>query len=114
MPNTVFTDVQILDGSGGDTHGGEVLVQGNRIKEIDGAGVTLIHGPLQSHAHLSFTIKEGCLAELLLVDGDPLADLSILLQDHSRLLGIIKDGSFHKRPAADLAPSARWSEVARI
>jgi imidazolonepropionase-like amidohydrolase len=47
-------------------------------------------------------IKEGYLADLLLVDGDPLADVSIL-QDQSRLLGIMKDGSFHKRPAADLA-----------
>lgn len=42
-------------------------------------------------------VKEGYLADLLLVDGDPLADVSIL-QDQNRLLGIMKDGSFHKRP----------------
>ena len=46
-------------------------------------------------------VKEGFLADLLLVDGDPVADVSIL-QDQSRLLGIMKDGTFHKRPAADL------------
>ena len=46
-------------------------------------------------------VKEGYLADLLLVDGDPVADVSIL-QDQSRLLGIMKDGIFYKRPAADL------------
>jgi imidazolonepropionase-like amidohydrolase len=44
-------------------------------------------------------IKEGYLADLLLVDGDPLADVRIL-QDKSRLLAIMKDGKFHKEPAA--------------
>lgn len=45
-------------------------------------------------------IKEGYLADLILVDGNPLADVSIL-QDRDRLLGIMKDGSFHKRPDAE-------------
>ncbi len=44
-------------------------------------------------------VKAGYLADLLLVDGDPLKDVAIL-QDAKRLLGIMKDGSFHKRPAA--------------
>ena len=44
-------------------------------------------------------IKEGYLADLLLVDGDPLADVRIL-QDKNRLLAIMKDGKFHKEPAA--------------
>jgi imidazolonepropionase-like amidohydrolase len=42
-------------------------------------------------------VKEGYLADLLLVDGDPLADIAIL-QDAARLLAIMKDGSFHKPP----------------
>jgi imidazolonepropionase-like amidohydrolase len=42
-------------------------------------------------------IREGCLADLLLVDGDPLANLSIL-ERRERLLAIMKDGAFHKRP----------------
>jgi imidazolonepropionase-like amidohydrolase len=53
-------------------------------------------------------IREGYLADLLLVDGDPLADLSILL-DKNRLLAIMKDGKFHKAP--DLRSAAvpnRW------
>jgi imidazolonepropionase-like amidohydrolase len=42
-------------------------------------------------------IKEGFLADLLLVDGDPLADIRIL-QERTRLLAIMKDGRFHKEP----------------
>jgi imidazolonepropionase-like amidohydrolase len=40
-------------------------------------------------------VKEGYLADLLLVDGDPLADLSILLNPE-RLVVIMKDGQIHK------------------
>ncbi len=42
-------------------------------------------------------LNEGYLADVLLVDGDPLADISIL-QDAKRLLAIMKDGVFHKAP----------------
>ncbi|MDB4926519.1 amidohydrolase family protein [Mucilaginibacter sp.] len=42
-------------------------------------------------------VKEGYLADLLLVDGDPLKDIKIL-QDKKRLHGIMKDGKFHKDP----------------
>jgi imidazolonepropionase-like amidohydrolase len=42
-------------------------------------------------------IKPGALADLLLVDGDPSADIRIL-QDPDRLLAIMKDGRFHKEP----------------
>ena len=46
------------------------------------------------------------LADLLLVDGDPLADLSILL-DPTRLLAIMKDGVFYKAPDDRSARSTR-------
>jgi imidazolonepropionase-like amidohydrolase len=42
-------------------------------------------------------IKEGYLADLLLVDGDPVSDVRIL-QDKNRILAIMKDGKFHKAP----------------
>jgi imidazolonepropionase-like amidohydrolase len=42
-------------------------------------------------------VRKGFLADLLLVDGDPLADLGIL-QDRKRLLAIMKDGALHKQP----------------
>ena len=40
-------------------------------------------------------VKPGALADLLLVDGDPLADIAIL-QDHSAIRMIMKDGALHK------------------
>ena len=43
-------------------------------------------------------VKTGALADLLLVDGDPLADISIL-QDRSALRMIMKGGALHKAPA---------------
>jgi imidazolonepropionase-like amidohydrolase len=52
-------------------------------------------------------VKEGFLADLLLVDGDPLADLSILA-DRRKLLAIMKDGVFHKEPEMR-ASRTRWS-----
>jgi imidazolonepropionase-like amidohydrolase len=48
--------------------------------------------------HLLGRVKPGYLADLLLVDGDPLQDISIL-QDRTRLRAIMKDGRFHKEPA---------------
>jgi imidazolonepropionase-like amidohydrolase len=42
-------------------------------------------------------IKPGYLADMLLVDGDPIANIRIL-QDKTRLLAIMKDGKFHKAP----------------
>jgi imidazolonepropionase-like amidohydrolase len=42
-------------------------------------------------------IKPGYLADMLLVDGDPIANIRIL-QEKTRLLAIMKDGKFHKPP----------------
>jgi imidazolonepropionase-like amidohydrolase len=54
-------------------------------------------------------VKEGYLADLLLVDGDPLANLSIL-RDPKRLLAVMKDGQFAKRP--DIAESRQFRRAA--
>ena len=43
-------------------------------------------------------VKAGALADLLLVDGDPTKDVSVL-RDSSRLLGIMKAGQWRKTPA---------------
>jgi imidazolonepropionase-like amidohydrolase len=51
-------------------------------------------------------IKEGALADILLVDGDPLEDIAIL-QKRDALLMIMKDGDMHKPPARE-----RWKSGA--
>jgi imidazolonepropionase-like amidohydrolase len=43
------------------------------------------------------TIRAGMLADILLVDGDPTSDVTIL-QDKARLRAIMKGGAFHKAP----------------
>ena len=40
-------------------------------------------------------IREGFLADLLLIDGDPATDLKVLVE-HDKLLAVMKDGRFHK------------------
>ena len=44
-------------------------------------------------------VREGYLADLLLIDGDPTRDVRVM-QDRSRIAMIMKDGAFHKRPGA--------------
>jgi imidazolonepropionase-like amidohydrolase len=50
-------------------------------------------------------VREGWLADLLLVDGDPTADVAIL-QDRERLHMIMKDGALYKAPAPHSSEAA--------
>jgi imidazolonepropionase-like amidohydrolase len=50
-------------------------------------------------------LKDGYLADLLLIDGDPLADITVL-QKPDRMLAIMKDGVFVKAPVVESARSA--------
>ena len=68
--------------------GGQMMMQGKELGEI----------------------KEGYLADLLLVDGDPLSNIAVL-QDRTKLLAIMKDGVFHKDPEIRSART-RWSQTA--
>jgi imidazolonepropionase-like amidohydrolase len=69
MSDTLFTQVDIFDGSGTPPYRGEVLVRGNRIEAlgraperlprdgatvIEGAGTTLMPGMVNCHAHPSY------------------------------------------------------------
>jgi imidazolonepropionase-like amidohydrolase len=67
---------------------------------------TRMGGEIMGMADSLGVVREGFLADLLLVDGDPLADVAIL-QDRDRLLAIMKDGLFHKAPPPDLARRRR-------
>jgi imidazolonepropionase-like amidohydrolase len=55
-------------------------------------------------------IRDGWLADLLLVDGDPVSNIAIL-QDRSKLLAIMKDGQFCKEPEFR-SSRTRWTQTA--
>ena len=57
-------------------------------------------GALMGRGHELGQLREGYLADLLLVDGDPSQEIEIL-QDRERLLAIMKDGAFHKAPPSE-------------
>ncbi len=65
-------------------YGGQIMMKGNELGQI----------------------KEGYLADILLVDGDPIANIAIL-QDKDRLLAVMKDGVFYKQPDIRSARSIR-------
>jgi len=70
---------------------------------------TLYGGQVMMRGHEIGLVKEGFLADLLLVDGDPLANVGIL-RDPKRLLAVMKDGVFAKPPP--LAASRQWERAA--
>jgi len=100
-----FINARIFDGSGSKPFAGEVLVRGSTIESVirvgesiqaDGAAATRHGGALMGLP--VGEIKPGKLADLLLVEGDPSADVT-LLQNKSNLRAIMKDGRFFKSPA---------------
>lgn len=58
---------------------------------------TKLGGELMGMGEELGQLKPGFLADILMVDGDPTADVRVL-QDKQRLLAIMKDGAFHKQP----------------
>jgi imidazolonepropionase-like amidohydrolase len=69
-------------------------------------GATRLGGEIMGMPESLGQVRKGFLADLLLVDGDPLADVRIL-QDRHRLLAIMQNGVFHKPPPPDLAQQRR-------
>ncbi len=60
------------------------------------SAATMLGGQIMDMPDLGL-VKEGFLADLLLVDGDPTADIKIL-QDRDNLLMIMKDGAYFSAP----------------
>ena len=59
--------------------------------------MTKFGGEAMDMGHELGQVREGFLADLLLVQGNPLDDFSILLE-RENLLAIMKDGHLHKAP----------------
>ncbi|HEY3635103.1 MAG TPA: amidohydrolase family protein, partial [Caldimonas sp.] len=70
---------------------------------------TLYGGQIMMKPNELGVIKDGFLADLLLIDGDPLANLAIL-RDPKRILAVMKDGAFARSPA--IASERRWERAA--
>jgi imidazolonepropionase-like amidohydrolase len=69
---------------------------------------TVYGGEIMMRGHELGQVKEGYLADLLLVDGDPLANISIL-RDPKRILAVMKDGKFAKSPDMASEREMRWA-----
>ena len=68
---------------------------------------TKLGGEIMMHASDLGQIGEGFLADLLLVDGDPLSNIAVL-QQRERILAVMKDGVFHREPEA-MPGQRRWN-----
>ena len=72
--------------------------------------------PMMRSAEPLGQLREGYLADILLVDGDPMVDITVL-QDKSRILAVMKDGKFHREPPSvssrgtpsRQSPPTRWA-----
>jgi imidazolonepropionase-like amidohydrolase len=65
-------------------------------------------GPMMRMGKVLGYIREGYLADILLIDGDPLTDITVL-QDRARILAVMKDGEFHRAPPVRAARTTRWA-----
>jgi imidazolonepropionase-like amidohydrolase len=99
---------------GGD-YGFEVTPQGTNARDIEHfvelfgyspaealASATRVGAELMGMGDELGLVREGYVADLLLVDGDPLSDVSVL-QRPERLVAILQNGNFHKLDRAALA-----------
>ncbi|MCY3925775.1 MAG: amidohydrolase family protein [bacterium] len=59
---------------------------------------TVLGGEIFGRSDELGRVAPGYLADLLLVNGDPSSDITVL-QNHDNLVGIMKDGKWHKDPA---------------
>ncbi|MEJ5992257.1 amidohydrolase family protein [Ramlibacter sp. PS3R-8] len=69
---------------------------------------TVYGGEIMMRGHELGQVKEGYLADLLLVDGDPLSNIAIL-RDPKRILAVMKDGVFAKSPDMEAEREMRWA-----
>jgi imidazolonepropionase-like amidohydrolase len=103
----------------GDDYGAIGLPHGRYADELEfyvkEAGIAAIdvirwatrHGAeLMGRGHELGAVREGFLADLLVVDGDPLSDIGVL-QDRARLVGVMKGGTLIVDDLDALGPEPR-------
>ncbi len=62
----------------------------------DNAALLALSGPRSPYAGQLGVVAEGALADLLLVDGDPIAEIALVADPDKRFLVIMKDGKVYK------------------
>jgi imidazolonepropionase-like amidohydrolase len=78
----------------------EFVIRAEAMKPFDIIrSATTINAELLNRSGEIGTIASGARADLIVVDGDPLADISLLDGQGDHLTHIMKDGVFHKKPA---------------
>jgi imidazolonepropionase-like amidohydrolase len=67
-----------------------------RMATADNAELLALSGPRSPYAGKLGVVQEGALADLLLVDGDPIADIALIEDPARNFLVIMKDGKIYK------------------
>jgi imidazolonepropionase-like amidohydrolase len=66
----------------------------------DNAQLLGLSGPRNPYPGRLGVVEEGALADMLLVDGDPIANLSLVADPAKNFLVIMKDGKIYKNTVA--------------
>jgi len=64
----------------------------------DNAQLLALSGPRSPYPGALGVVREGALADLILVDGDPLANLDLIADPEKNFVVIMKDGAIVKEP----------------
>lgn len=67
-----------------------------RMATADNAELLALSGPRNPYPGKLGVVEEGALADLLLVDGDPIADIDLVADPDKNFLVIMKDGKIYK------------------
>ena len=79
----------------------EFMIRAEAMKPFDIIrSATIVNAELVNRAGELGVVAPGARADLIAVDGDPLADISLLDGQGEHLSHITKDGIFYKRPAS--------------
>ncbi len=101
---TLFQNVRIFDGTGSTLSApSNVLVRDNRIERVSSMPTTgtnaellALSGKRNPYPGKLGVVEEGALADLLLVDGNPLENIALVADPARNVLVIMKDGVIHK------------------
>lgn len=67
-----------------------------KMATADNAELLALSGPRSPYSGKLGVVEEGALADLLLVDGDPIADIRLIEDPARNFVVIMKDGKIHK------------------